>query len=206
LRESVLNLAHNLSIGLKCGPWGGRQRRGLCCGRDQSGDLRPLAARQVATTMSPGLSSEYEELLDVGFKGDGVDGPSRTSGATRPSRSRPATKGVAFQWPWGDRRSQPPAFGRMSTAARQLGGGPGLVDEDQLLRVEPSPATLQDVGALLPGGLRGLFLGVSWRRSKTARSSTRRTIAGFRWRCLKLSRRRVRLLGQNRQDLPGPAL
>ena len=73
--------------------------------------------------------------------------------------------------PW-DGCAQPFAFWRASVAARHVGGGPGLVDEDQLLRIEielafePDLATLQDVGALLLGRVRGLFLSVSWRRSK----------------------------------------
>jgi hypothetical protein len=42
-----------------------------------------------------------EELLDIGFEGCGVDGAVEDGGATRPSRRRPATKVVVFQWPWG---------------------------------------------------------------------------------------------------------
>ena len=51
-------------------------------------------------------------------------------------------------------------------APRHVGGRPGLVDEHQLLgikvelAVEPVLALLQDVGTVLLGGVRGLFLRV----------------------------------------------
>lgn len=50
--------------------------------------------------------------------------------------------------------------------------GGGLVDEDQLLRlkiglgVEPGLAAAQDIGALLLGGVRRLFLNVTPRLSR----------------------------------------
>ena len=53
-----------------------------------------------------------------------------------------------------------------SMAAGHVGGGPGLVDEDEALRVqielaiEPVLALLQDVGAVLLDGRPGLFLRV----------------------------------------------
>ena len=71
-----------------------------------------------------------------------------------------------------DGRSQPFALRRAAVAARPIGGGPGFVDEDQLLRIEieltlePGLPPLQNVGPLLLGRVRGLFLSVSSRRSK----------------------------------------
>ena len=54
-----------------------------------------------------------------------------------------------------------------------VGRSPGFVDEDQTfgieieLAFEPSLATLQDVGTVLLGGVRGLFLRVmAWRAKK----------------------------------------
>ena len=53
-----------------------------------------------------------------------------------------------------------------TVTARHVGGGPGLVDEDQALGVEielpfePGLALLRDVGAALLGRVRGLFLRV----------------------------------------------
>jgi hypothetical protein len=57
-------------------------------------------------------------------------------------------------------RRQRPLF------ARQVGGSPSLVDEDEFQRIEvglpgePVPALLQNVRALLLLGVRGLFLTV----------------------------------------------
>ena len=57
-----------------------------------------------------------------------------------------------------------------------VGRGPGLVDEHQAfgieveLAVEPVPASLQDVGAVLLGRMRGLFLSVIPCRSKNRQS------------------------------------
>ena len=57
----------------------------------------------------------------------------------------------------------PPAA---SAFARQIGGSPGLVDENESRRIEvglpgePVPALLQDVRALLLLGVCGLFLTV----------------------------------------------
>jgi len=61
-------------------------------------------------------------------------------------------------------------------AARHVGGRPGFVDEHQLLgievelAVEPVLALLQDVGTVLLGGVRGLFLRVIRWRSKNRHS------------------------------------
>jgi hypothetical protein len=57
-------------------------------------------------------------------------------------------------------------------AAGHVGGGPRLIDEDEALRievdlaVEPFPALLQDVGAVLLDGMASLFLRVMPRRAK----------------------------------------
>ena len=66
--------------------------------------------------------------------------------------------------------AQPFAARRPPACARHVGGGPGLIDEDELLRieieltVEPVFAPFQDVRPLLLGGVRGLFLSVIFRR------------------------------------------
>ena len=61
--------------------------------------------------------------------------PSTIMGAVRPPRRRPATSVVVFQWPCGTvARHRSPRGPRR--AAEPSGGGPGLVDEDELRRVE----------------------------------------------------------------------
>jgi hypothetical protein len=57
-------------------------------------------------------------------------------------------------------------------AAGHVGGGPGLVNEDEAIRVqielaiEPLLALLQDIGAILLDGVASLFLRVMLRRTK----------------------------------------
>jgi hypothetical protein len=57
-------------------------------------------------------------------------------------------------------------------AAGHVGGGPGLVDEDETLglqielAIEPGLALLQDVGTVLLDGMASLFLRVMPRRTK----------------------------------------
>lgn len=61
---------------------------------------------------------------------------------------------------------------RSAIATRHVRRCPGLIDEDELLgieielTVEPFLAPLQDVGAVLLGRVRGLFLRVIPRRAK----------------------------------------
>ena len=68
--------------------------------------------------------------------------------------------------------AQPLAARGSAIAARHVGRGPGLVDEDELVRIEielplePLLAPLQDVGAVLLGRVRRLFLRVISRRLK----------------------------------------
>lgn len=95
------------------------------------------------------------------------------------------------------RYAGPAAFAarRSSSQTRHLGRQAGLIDEDELRRieieltVEPVPASLQDVGAILLQYMCGLFLNVQpWPRSQslkvlrpmcTERSASRRSTISF---------------------------
>ena len=72
-----------------------------------------------------------------------------------------------------DAEAQAFAAAAAAVGASHLGRSPGLVDKDQAfgieigLAVEPGLAPLQDVGAVLLGRVRGLFLRVmAWRAKK----------------------------------------
>ena len=62
------------------------------------------------------------------------------------------------------RRQQPQPARRATVPARHVGGGPGLVDEDQMRRIErrlapdEDPPFLGYVEAILLGGVKTLFL------------------------------------------------
>ena len=81
------------------------------------------------------------------------------------------------------RDGSPAAFAprRPSAQAGHLGRRPGLVDEDRALRIEvelplePGLAPLHDVGPILLGGMRRLFLNVMPRRSKKRQTVPRAT-------------------------------
>jgi hypothetical protein len=87
---------------------------------------------------------------------------------------RPATKVVVFQWPRGTpTRRRSPRRAAAAVGPSHVGRSPGLVDKDQAfgieidLAFEPGLAPLQDVGAVLLGGVGGLFLRVmAWRAKK----------------------------------------
>ncbi len=72
------------------------------------------------------------------------------------------------------RHAGPQSFtaGRSAIATRHVRRCPGLIDEDELLgieielAIEPFLAPLQDVGAILLGRVRCLFLRVIPRRAK----------------------------------------
>ena len=63
----------------------------------------------------------------------------------------------------GNANPQPSPAPTAPAFARQIGGSPGFIDEDKLSRIEielrpkPSLTLLQDVGALLLRGVRGLL-------------------------------------------------
>ena len=122
--------------------------------------------------MSPGLSLRNEELLDIGFERERVDGPVEDERRNEAVETQAGDEGRRLPMAMRYGGSQPFPLGRAAVAARHIGRGPGLVDEDQLLRIEielafePGLATFQNVGPLLLGRVRGLFLSEIWRRSK----------------------------------------
>jgi hypothetical protein len=71
-----------------------------------------------------------------------------------------------------DRGAQAFASGSSTVSSRHVGGGPGLVDEDERFRIkiklslEPFLAAFQDILAILLGCVRGLFLSVIFLRAK----------------------------------------
>src|SRR3954451_5840030 len=80
---------------------------------------------------------------------------------------------------------QTPTPQRSSVAPGHVGGGPGLVDEDQPLGIEiqlalePRLAPLSDVGPVLLFRVSGLFLRVIWCRRQKRQSALTLTCAAF---------------------------
>jgi hypothetical protein len=75
-----------------------------------------------------------------------------------------------------DGGAQPLSARGTAVGAGHIGGSPGFIDEDKPCRLEirlgfePIPTARQDVGAVLLGGVRGLFLRVIRCRLKKRRS------------------------------------
>ena len=89
-----------------------------------------------------------------------------TNGAMKPRSVKAPMKVVVFQRPYGTPTRRRLTARSATVTARHVGGGPGFVDEDQALGVEielpvePGLALLGDVGAVLLGSGRCLFLRV----------------------------------------------
>ena len=131
-----------------------------------------MAGQVVHDDDVAGLEFGNEELFDIGFERDRVDGPVEDEWRNEAFKTQAGDEGCRFPMAMWDGSSQSFAFGRAPKAARHIGGGPGLVDEDQLFRIEielafePGLATFQNVGALLLGRVCGLFLSEIRRRPK----------------------------------------
>src|SRR3546814_7227318 len=86
-----------------------------------------------------------------------------SSDLSDPVMARPGNKGCGFPMAMWNRHDEPLTFGASAIAARHLGGRPGLVDEDQVHRVQaglpvaPDGTRGGDVRTFLLGGVRRLF-------------------------------------------------
>jgi hypothetical protein len=114
-----------------------------------------------------------QHLGDVGLEGVPVDGSVEHPWRDEAPRGERADEGRGLPVSMRDADPQPCPATAAPVAPGHVGGGPGLVDEDQPLRVEielilePLLAPRQDVGAILLGGVCGLFLRVIlWRLRK----------------------------------------
>ena len=144
----------------------GREVEEACAGRfDQLPRFRAFVARQIIHDDDVAFAEfRNENLLHIGFKGEAVD-----RSVDHERRDEAAKRECA------DERRRFPVAMRKPTAAitaGHIGGGPGLVDEDQALGVEielpfePGLTPLRDVGTILLGSVRGLFLRVMACRAK----------------------------------------
>ena len=147
---------------------------------DQLSHPRPLVAGQVVhdhDVAGPQLGDE--DPLDVGLEGVAVDRAVEDEGRHDPVLPQPGHEGGRLPVAVRDAGAQALASRRPPVASGHVGGGPGLVDEHQALGVEvelvlePGLAPLQDVRAVLLGGVRRLFLRVIlWRRQKRQSAAT----------------------------------
>ena len=127
-------------------------------------------------TTSPGREIGDQDLLDVGLEGVPVDGAVQDHGGDEARSAQGADESRRLPMAEGDWRAEPLTPRRPAMSAGHVRRSPGLVDENQPVRIEvelafePGEPTAQDVGTVLFLGPGRLFLRVTpWRRKKRHR-------------------------------------
>ena len=115
------------------------------------------------TTMSPGAEGRHQELLDIGAKAGAVDRAVEDAGRGDAVVAQCRQKGQRAPAAVRHLGDQARAAAAAPMPAGHVGLGPGLVDEDQALRVKPALMRLPpgsaagDVGAILFAGVQAFF-------------------------------------------------
>mgnify|MGYP000877088408 CR=1 FL=1 len=115
----------------------------------------------------------YQHAIDVGLEAAAIDRTIQHHGRHDTGQPQPGDECRGFPVTMRHGRTQPLAAQTPPVAARHIGGGPGLIDEDQPRRIEigldiePLLPSRQDVGAILLRRVSGLFFHVIlWRAKK----------------------------------------
>ena len=150
-----------------------RQQAQAGTGRlDQGLDLAPFVCRQIVHDDDvAGSQFGTEHVLDISLEAGPVDGAVEHEGRHDAAKAQAGHQRRRLPVAVRHAHSQSLTARSAPVSARHLGGGTGLVDEDQALGIEielalePVLPRLADVGAILLRGVRGLFLRVMpWRR------------------------------------------
>ena len=116
-----------------------------------------------------------KDALDIGLKGGAIDRTVEHEGRGHAARGQASDESCRFPVAVrdADTKALAAAAAAVAVGSSHVGRSPGLVDEHQTfgieieLAFEPGLAPLQDVGAVLLGRVRGLFLRVmAWRAKK----------------------------------------
>ena len=108
-----------------------------------------------------------ETSLHPFLEESGVDGPIEDLLRRKPAQTQAGDERDRLIMAVRDGGAQPSSPPATSAFARQIGGGAGLINENELSGIEiglarkPCEAALQHVRALLLGGVRALFLSVT---------------------------------------------
>ena len=167
LSQKRLEFGEGIFDGIEIGTVGREVEKACAHGFDQLTHFRPFVAGQIVHDDDVALAQfRDEDLVDVSLESETVDGSVDDKRRDEAAQRQGSNEGRGF--PMSVRNADPQALTARSATvtARHVGGGPGLVDEDQALGVEielpfePGLALLRDVGAALLGSVRGLFLRV----------------------------------------------
>jgi hypothetical protein len=128
---------------------------------------RPLVAGQVVHDDDVALTQFWnKDALDIGLEGVAVDRAIEHERRDHAARGQASDESRRFPMAVRDADTQAFAAAAAAVGPSHFGRSPSLVDEDQAfgieikLACEPGLAPLQDVGAVLLGRVRGLFLRV----------------------------------------------
>src|SRR5712671_2794345 len=105
-------------------------------------------------TISPGFKGRDEDLLDINSEGLAVDRTGENPWGVNATVAQGSQKGRRLPAAVRDFGGEPPAAGRPSPQWCHVRLGPGLVDEDQALRLDPALILIPlrslacDVGAI----------------------------------------------------------
>jgi len=110
-----------------------------------------------------GLEGRDEDLLDIGEETRAIDRPIEHAGGGNPVVTQAGEEGHRPPVPVRNLAEQSCAARAATVGARHVGLGPGLVDEDEAGRIEPSliaaPArtATRNVGPILLAGVQAFF-------------------------------------------------
>ena len=114
-----------------------------------------------------------KDALDIGLEGVAIDRAVKHERRDHAARGQTGDESRRFPVAMGNADTQAFAAAAAAVRASHVGRSPGLIDKDQAfgieieLAFEPGLAPLQDVGAVLLGRVRRLFLRVmAWRAKK----------------------------------------
>lgn len=166
LREGVLDRIEVRTVGREIEQAGAGRLDGLA-------DLPTLMAGEIVHDDDvTGREFRDEHLIDIGLEGVAVDGAVEDHGRDDAGQPKTGHEGRRLPVAVGDRGAKPLALRCPAALTRHVRRSPGLVDEDEALGIEarlciaPVLPLLQDVGVVLLGCMRRLFLSVTAWRSK----------------------------------------
>ena len=147
------------------------------CRLDQIAHARPLVTGQVVHDDDVAwVKLRDQDPIDPGLEDVAVDRAVDDERGDDAAVAQAGDEGGGLPMAMRHAHPQPLAARATAVATGHVGAGPTLVDEHQPvgfevdLTLEPGPAPAQHIGAVLLGGMRGLFLRVSRRRAKKRHS------------------------------------
>jgi hypothetical protein len=161
-----------------CGVWEAREELGAGRADELAHGFAPVTAEIVHDDDVAGAKRGHEDLLDIGSKALAVDWPLKQPRRLDPIVAQRGQECCGLPVTVRDLGREPAAARRPSSQRRHVGLSPGLVDEDQALRLDailmlcPLRPPPRDVGTVAFASHHAFFLKLSfsaWTNSQTER-------------------------------------